>query len=304
METITIRQRGLAPIVVGIALLGFAAVLWLKVAPLAGALLGALALLILLGRSALRIEGHAEAAVWWTLAGVALKKLRAVEPAAVQAVVITRVERRRPKGGVEQIHLVHLETRGGGRMDLWDEGAYPSSKRLGEEVARALHRPFRDEVANPPPGVAEASAAQAAARARSARVVGVVLIVASLAALSFAGFLAWRNLAFDRVAASAPGEVVELIPSRGSKGGTVWAPVVRWRVPEEDEDRLLRATTSSSPAAFDLGEQVVVRYLPASPEDARIDAFSERWLGAAVAGGIGALFLAIGAANLAFRRVR
>jgi hypothetical protein len=85
VETLTIRQRGLAPVIFGIALGVVAVVLFRAVAPWAGLLLGAVALLILLGRHDFRVDGTAEAAMWWTMAGLPVMKLRSAAPSRTSA---------------------------------------------------------------------------------------------------------------------------------------------------------------------------------------------------------------------------
>lgn len=512
METITIRQRGLAPVIFGVALGVVAVVLFRAVAPWLGLLLGAVALLILLGRHDLRVDGTAEAAMWWTLLGLPLMKLRGAAPAAVREVVLAKEQRRGSKGRTYHVYPVRLD--GTAPLALWEESSQPRGRRLAEQVAKALRKPLRDEAlgepvvrqpaeldlslgerlrargrppavpplsagsgltltrageggeavlalpgskppalaavlglgvpvllggtffavasgigrfigvafallflaffgwallaaartstltlgrdfvasrgrgrsrriplakleevrvdgddvvllsdettltvpydcrdeaearflagvvalaayhhpggalpafspaqgtsgepleAGPPPlppgpfaattsGGAGATSRPPALRPRSARSLGLGLFLAAAVLLGVAGWLAADNLRFAERAARAPGEVVELVTSRGSKGGTLYSPIVRWQ-PLEGEPRTLRSRTASSPAAFTVGERVTVLYDPEDPGEARIQAFSEQWLAASITGGMGTLFLLIAGATLAFRRV-
>lgn len=54
------------------------------------------------------------------------------------------------------------------------------------------------------------------------------------------------------------------------------------------------SSTCSTPPAFAIGERVAVYYDPQNPERARIDSFTENWIGSLIVGGIGLIFLLIG----------
>lgn len=509
METITIRQRGLAPVIFGVALAVGATILFRALGPVAGLLLGALALLILLSRHVLRVEGTAQAAMWWTLAGLPVMRLRGVEPPSVRQVVLTKEQRRGSKGRTYHVYPIRLE--GTSPLDLWEERSHAAGRRLAEQVAKALRKPLRDEAAGEPvvrgpaeldlslgerlrargrppavpplpsgsairltrageggetvltlpgsrppalaallgvgvplilggvffaiatglgrligvafavlflaffawalaanartstltlgrdfvasrgrgagrriplarleevrldgddvlllsdeatlvvpydcrdeaearflagvvalaayhhpggalpafspaqgttgepldpgaPAGADGTFARATGggqrgprlKPRQARSVGIGLFIVAAVLLGVGGWLAAGTLEFTRRAASAPGTVIELVTSRGSKGGTLYSPIVRWE-PLEGEPRTLRSRTASSPAAFDVGEQVTVLYDPEDPAEARLEAFTELWLPATALGGMGTLLLLIAGATLVFRRVR
>lgn len=77
------------------------------------------------------------------------------------------------------------------------------------------------------------------------------------------------------------GQVVDFVTSRGSKGGTMYSPRVRFDVPGA-EGGVARSVeivgrVSSSSRGYSLGEKVGVLYKPADPEDGRIDSFMEQW---------------------------
>ncbi len=109
---------------------------------------------------------------------------------------------------------------------------------------------------------------------------------------------------FRSQAVVVPGEVVDFVSSRGSKGGTMYAPVVRYRVaaPEGGIGASYEApgSVSSSSRGYHLGERVEVLYLPDAPAEGRIDSFMEQWLlplilgiFALVFGGIAVAFIGV-----------
>ena len=57
-----------------------------------------------------------------------------------------------------------------------------------------------------------------------------------------------------------------------------------------------RSNTCTNPPAFAVGEWVNLYYDPQNPSDARIDSFSQNWVGSLIVGGIGLVFLLIGIA--------
>lgn len=71
-------------------------------------------------------------------------------------------------------------------------------------------------------------------------------------------------------------------------------PVVRFET-REGAAIEFRGRVSSKPPAYTLGEKVGVLYRPEAPAEARIDGFVERWLLAAIFGGLGSVFFSIGA---------
>jgi hypothetical protein len=86
---------------------------------------------------------------------------------------------------------------------------------------------------------------------------------------------------FRSQAVAVPGEVVDFVTSRGSKGGTMYAPVVRYNVPAPEggigASYEARGSVSSSSRGYDLGERVEVLYLPDAPAEGRIGSFMEQW---------------------------
>jgi hypothetical protein len=86
---------------------------------------------------------------------------------------------------------------------------------------------------------------------------------------------------FRSQAVAVQGEVVDFVTSRGNKGGTMYAPVVRYSVPAAEggsgQTHEIRGSVSSSSRGYDLGERVEVLYLPDQPGDGRIGSFMEQW---------------------------
>lgn len=94
-------------------------------------------------------------------------------------------------------------------------------------------------------------------------------------------FILRSVLDFRANAVVAEGEVVDFVTSRGSKGGTMYAPVVRYRVPAPEGGagavHEVRGSVSSSSRGYDIGERVDVMYRPDAPHEARIRNFMEQW---------------------------
>ncbi len=94
-------------------------------------------------------------------------------------------------------------------------------------------------------------------------------------------FILKNVLEFRANAVVAEGEVVDFVTSRGSKGGTMYAPVVRYSVPAAEggdgASYEARGSVSSSSRGYDIGERVAVMYLPDAPADGRIRNFMEQW---------------------------
>src|SRR5215831_12083326 len=116
--------------------------------------------------------------------------------------------------------------------------------------------------------------------------------------------LAWyANVrAFVSRATVAPGMVVDLLPSR-SDNSTTWRPVVRFTSADRQNIEFT-SSTSSNPPSYSKGEKVEVLYAPANPRDAKINGFFSLWGGPSIVGGLGAVFLLIGASIIAIGRMR
>jgi hypothetical protein len=87
--------------------------------------------------------------------------------------------------------------------------------------------------------------------------------------LLFLGFHLHRTTeAFLERAVHAPGQVVQLVPTRSSDS-TTYAPVVEFEV--RDHKHTFEDPVSSNPPSYRRGDTVAVLYDPSNPRDARID---------------------------------
>jgi hypothetical protein len=122
----------------------------------------------------------------------------------------------------------------------------------------------------------------------------VVMILMGLVFMAVGIFFGRDSIELRNNGRQATGEVVDIDTSRGSKGGTTYAPVVRFTPVEGDPITFVGKVHSSSRPR--IGEQVRVLYDPRDPGGAQIDSFEQMWLFPMVFGGVGFLVLAIGAA--------
>jgi hypothetical protein len=121
--------------------------------------------------------------------------------------------------------------------------------------------------------------------------------------LAVAFFSARSELAFRAGAISTPGTVVDLEPTSGSKGGTLYKPVFEF-VDRDDHVHRVTGTVASRPPSFKRGEAVTVLYRPENPEEAHLDSFMEAWFLPLIFGGLGSTFTSIAGGVLfyAFRK--
>lgn len=101
--------------------------------------------------------------------------------------------------------------------------------------------------------------------------------------LFFAGFCLWGMYAaytgwqLQTKGITTTGTVVRLDERSSSEGGCcTYVPVVDFQV--QDQIYTLEGDNASYPPAYDVGEQVEVRYDPANPHTAQIDSRFERWV--------------------------
>ncbi|HTL51092.1 MAG TPA: DUF3592 domain-containing protein, partial [Planctomycetota bacterium] len=119
-------------------------------------------------------------------------------------------------------------------------------------------------------------------------------VFALIGALSLLGgsYWFWHTRAFLQSAVTAPGVVVEMVASHGSKS-TTYAPVYTFTDAQGGSHKI-RSHTSSSPPSYEVGEAVTVYYDPNNPEDTLLDGWFDLWGGATILGGLGAVFFAVG----------
>ena len=112
-----------------------------------------------------------------------------------------------------------------------------------------------------------------------------LLLALGVGCLLLAIYLAWQTLEFAKDAGRATGEVVSYfeIPDGDE---TRYRPRIRFRTVTGEI-----ITTSSQMATtsrrFEIGTQVPMLYKVAKPTEARIALFTDNWLGACIAAGIG-----------------
>ena len=129
--------------------------------------------------------------------------------------------------------------------------------------------------------------------------VGLALLLGSLAVYD-------HTASFVRRAARAQGTVTALARKQstsysntnGSMSNSVstvysFQPVVRFQLGAQQIQ--FRDSVATNPPAFRVGETVNVLYLESDPNDARIESFTSLWLAPMIFGGIGTIFLAVGA---------
>lgn len=129
--------------------------------------------------------------------------------------------------------------------------------------------------------------------------VGVVLLLGSLVVCN-------HTASFVRRAARAQGVVTALVPhqsdnssnTNGSIANRVsssyaYQPIVRFQYGAQQVQ--FGDSVASNPPAYHVGDAVNVLYLESDPYDARIDSFRSLWAVPMIFGGIGTIFLIVGA---------
>jgi hypothetical protein len=138
-------------------------------------------------------------------------------------------------------------------------------------------------------------------------IIGALFLAVGLGMLT-GGFFVWRaHATFAAHALHAEGIVVDQATSAGSKGGTLYSPVVEFSTSDGRQIRVTGSVSSSSPS-YARGDHVAVLYDPANPEQARLDSFTEAWFATLIMAGLGSVFALIGGgmvyAQLRQRKVR
>ncbi len=110
--------------------------------------------------------------------------------------------------------------------------------------------------------------------------------------LVVAAFTISSEIEFRKDAIAAPGVVVDLVATQGSKGGTVYKPVFEF-TDRGDVARRVTGSIASSPPSFRRGEAVRVLYRSENPEGAQIDSFMESWFLPLIFGVLGTVFTGI-----------
>ncbi|MDW8396255.1 MAG: DUF3592 domain-containing protein [Anaerolineae bacterium] len=112
-----------------------------------------------------------------------------------------------------------------------------------------------------------------------------------------------RQQTLDQLSRSVLTEavVVELVPTRGSEGNTLYAPRFRFTL-ENGETVYAESATSTNPPAHRVGDVVRIYYERDNPLNVKVDSFADLWLfptlfiafgGIAALSGIGGFVIAV-----------
>lgn len=161
-----------------------------------------------------------------------------------------------------------------------------------KELANSPVKPIEDFRASPE-GLKAAAQEQ-----KQARFAVPLLILFGLGML-FGGYhLGAKMLELTEHGVRAPGHVVELTTSQDSDGHTTYYPVVEFSDGQGKTQRF-KDSVGSSPASYNVGEDVTVLYLAARPQDnATIDRGWMNWLIPGLVGAFGGVFFVMGVAML------
>lgn len=126
------------------------------------------------------------------------------------------------------------------------------------------------------------------------RVIALIFGLVGLGMGSAAIWVVWSTIEFRAHAVRTDAEVIGFSTSRGSKGGTMYAPQVRYSIPGPEggtgASYEIRGRVSSSSRSYEVGDRVSVWYQPEHPEAGRIDSFMEQWFFPLIFGLFGVVF--------------
>ncbi len=133
----------------------------------------------------------------------------------------------------------------------------------------------------------------------SHRTPAVIALALGLGLFAGAGFFARNAWQLTTAGERVSGMVVDF-QRRSSKGGSSEYPVIEFTTTAGE----VRRFTTSGAGDYAKGEQVDVLYETGDPDNAKVDAFLELWLGALALGGFGLLCLAAGIGGFLFTGTR
>jgi len=108
------------------------------------------------------------------------------------------------------------------------------------------------------------------------------------------GFFVYRRVCrFRRSAASAEGTVVDFRENVDDDGDTSYYPIFRFQDTAGQEHQIC-SDVGSNPPGFKKGYLVSILYDPNNPANARIDTFSQLWLGPVILLALGGTFALLG----------
>ena len=93
-------------------------------------------------------------------------------------------------------------------------------------------------------------------------------------------------------AVTTEGMVTSLVRSQNSSSSSYF-PVIQFFTPDGNLTEFKSSVGSSSPS-YSRGDLVEILYLPAAPEQAKINSFSSLWMGTLIVGGLGLVFFLVG----------
>jgi hypothetical protein len=119
-------------------------------------------------------------------------------------------------------------------------------------------------------------------------VVGVGLLVGCFGAFT-------RTKRFLATAQEARAEVAGIEERHGGNSQSrSYHPVLRYRT-QEGATKEIVSSVGSNPPRYKKGDSVVILYDPAKPDDMRIHSFANVWLVPLILGGVGVIFIGVGA---------
>jgi hypothetical protein len=123
--------------------------------------------------------------------------------------------------------------------------------------------------------------------------VGWILAAAGALVLAVGLFLIFRLRSFLAGAVSTQGQVIDLVSSSTSEGGTTHYPRVAF-TDADGKRHSFQHEVGSNPPAFEVGESVPVRYDPDDPERAKIAKALSLWTEPVLVAAIGTGLLLAG----------
>ena len=134
------------------------------------------------------------------------------------------------------------------------------------------------------------------------RLVGALFGLVGIALLVGGGFFVQHKVNFIQSAERASGVVTALIPERGSKGSTIYAPQIKYTT-KDGQVTTFDSSIASNPPSYDVGDSVSVLYSPKNVYKAEIDSFWSLWLAAIILLFMGTIFTFFGFAMLRARAI-
>lgn len=130
-------------------------------------------------------------------------------------------------------------------------------------------------------------------KSKGVKFVGPAFTLIGLAVVGLSIYLGMERADFLETAATATGEVTDLIESR-SDDSYVYYPMVEFNVPGSNQAITFRHDSGSNPPSYSIGEVVSVLYDPQNPYDAIIDGGLFNWFATGLTSLLGIIFTGVG----------